>query len=93
MTVEARRVGANVEQSEAFMQVGADIYPPAGTPSMLLPGAGISSLRRLGRDWTPVTMTTFAEQTRNGTGITHAQLRGRPPSCAAAEPDNQGEAN
>ena len=75
------------------MHLAADIYPPRGTPSMLLPGVAPSSLRRIGRDCTPVTMTTFAKQTRTGVGITQAQLRSRPPSCAAAEPQNKGEAN
>ena len=87
VTVEARKVGHGADRSQLLLQTGADIYPPAGTPidGIVLPGAAISSMRLVGTDWTAVTMTTFAEQTRNGTGITMEDLRRHPPPCARPE--------
>lgn len=86
VTVEARKVGPDAERARLLLQTGADIYPPAGTniDGIVLPGAGISSMRLVGTEWTAVTMTTFAEQTRNGTGISMDDLRAHPPPCASA---------
>lgn len=82
VTVEARLIGANAHNAQLLMHVGADIYPPPGTPQTMLAGAAVSSMRVIDTQWTSVSMTTFAEQTRNGTGITRDGLRANPPPCA-----------